>query len=251
MSKNTDYIYGLHTVRRLLQQAPERIIALFVQQGRNDSRLLEIIDNANALELRVEHLSSKELDKRVHEENHQGVVAECIVSTPLSEAAIPDLLEHNTSPLFLILDQIQDPHNLGACLRTADAVGASAIIAPRNQSVGLTPVVRKVACGAAETLPFIQVSNLARTLRTLRDAGVWIMGTTADASVSLFDADLTVAVALILGNEASGLRQLTVDLCDQLLYIPMQGLVESLNVSVAAGVCLFECYRQRTHTHRK
>jgi len=245
MAKNTDLIYGLHTVRRLLQHAPERIIAVFVQQGRSDNRLLELIDNAKALELRIERLSSKELGKLVAEENHQGIVAECIAAEPLSENALPQLLEQTASPLFLVLDQIQDPHNLGACLRTADAVGATAIIIPRDQSVGLTPIVRKVACGAAETIPLIQVVNLARCLRTLSAAGVWLIGTAADAPVSLFAANLTTPLALILGNEASGLRHLTTDLCDQLIYIPMQGAVESLNVSVAAGVCLFECYRQR------
>jgi len=246
MAKNTDFIYGLHTVRRLLQQAPERIIALYIQQGRTDSRLSELIENGHALGLAIHRVAGKQLDTLTQDESHQGVVAECITAQVLSEKALQPLLEAGqTTPLFLILDQVQDPHNLGACLRTADAVGVDAIIIPRAESVGLTPVVRKVACGAAETVPLIQTANLARTLRTLSEAGFWLTGTAADAPSSLYDTDLTVPLALILGNEASGLRQLTASLCDTLLYIPMQGAVESLNVSVAAGVCLFECYRQR------
>ena len=177
---------------------------------------------------------------------HQGVVARCRAVTVWQEDDLDQLLDGlSVPPLLLVLDGVQDPHNLGACLRSADAAGVHAVIAPRDRAVGLTPVVRKVASGAAETVPFIQVTNLARTLRTLKDKGLWTVGADAEGDGDVFSADLRGPTVLVMGAEGQGMRRLTREHCDLLVRIPMQGTVESLNVSVATGICLFEAVRQR------
>lgn len=239
-------VYGLHTVLALLQKAPDRIATLYLQQGRADRRTREILQLAEKSQVACQSMPRQMLDELVAGASHQGVVACCHTSVHYTEADIESFLTNLTEPAFLlILDQIQDPHNLGACLRTANAAGVHMVIAPKDRSVGITATVRKVASGAAESLPFIQVTNLARTLRKLRDQGIWIAGMAGEASQSLYKADLRGPIALVLGAEEKGLRQLTREHCDYLLYIPMLGAVSSLNVSVATGVCLFEAVRQR------
>lgn len=241
-----ELIFGIHAVTALLQKAPDHITHLYLQQERHDQRLQQIIDLANRYHVNQKLLSRVELDKLLPNANHQGVVACCISSVNYTEADIPQLLTDLTEPPFLlILDGVQDPHNLGACLRSANAAGVHMVIAPRDRAVGLTPAVRKVACGAAEVTPFIQVTNLARTLEFLKEQGIWLFGAAGDGKNSLYEAKLTGPLGLLLGAEEKGLRRLTREICDDLLFIPMFGSVSSLNVSVATGIFLFEAVRQR------
>jgi 23S rRNA (guanosine2251-2'-O)-methyltransferase len=239
-------IFGLHAVGALLQKHPERITRLCVNQERQDKKMTQLLQQAKAHHITIELISRQELDRITQSAHHQGIVAYYRKSALHTEADLENLVINAVTPPFLlILDGIQDPHNLGACLRSADAAGVDAVIAPRDKSVGITPAVAKVASGAAETVPFIQVTNLARTLTFLKDQGVWIYGAAAEATEDLFHAKLTGSVALVLGAEGSGLRRLTKDHCDVLLRIPMSGSVASLNVSVATGIFLFEVVRQR------
>ncbi|MCO4321884.1 23S rRNA (guanosine(2251)-2'-O)-methyltransferase RlmB [Aliidiomarina quisquiliarum] len=246
MSKKEE-VFGIHSVQAILTHAPERVVELFIQQGKED------IDNGNFLKLakqagvRPQFCQRKVLDSRCGAENHQGVLAVVTVKPQLTENDLPDLIENSkTAPLFLILDQVTDPHNLGACLRTADAAGVTAVIVPKDKSSKLTSVVRKVASGAAEVVPFIVVTNLARCLRELQEQGIWVIGTAGEATESLYSTKLTGPIALVMGAEDTGIRRLTRDICDELIAIPLQGTVSSLNVSVASGVCLFEAVRQRS-----
>lgn len=239
-------VFGLHAVRTLLKQHPQRASHLYLQKGRDDARIAELTQLAQAAGIRVEHRDGAELTRLAGGDRHQGA---CVLVKPaaaLGEGALDDLLDGlQAPPLLLVLDGVQDPHNLGACLRTADAAGANAVIVPRDRAAGLSPTVRKVASGAAETVPLIQVVNLSRTLRWLKERDVWIVGTDDEAPKSLYQTDLKGPLALVLGAEGPGLRRLTKENCDALVGIPMRGVVESLNVSVAAGVVLFEATRQR------
>lgn len=242
----TAVVFGLHAVRTLLQQRPERASLLVLQKGREDARATELMRLAQETGVRTEWRDGHDLDRLAGNERHQGACLQIRAMGPLGEGALDELLDRaSTPPLLLVLDGVQDPHNLGACLRTADAVGASAVIVPRDRAAGLTPTVRKVASGAAETMPLIQVVNLARTLRWLKERETWIVGADDEAAKSLFETQLTGALAIVLGAEGAGLRRLTRENCDVLVSIPMAGAVESLNVSVAAGVMLFEAARQR------
>lgn len=237
--------YGIHAVQALLEKTPEHVSSLFIAKGREDKRLKTILALAQEAGTSIEYVSRDKLDQLTNE-NHQGVIANTKKVAALSEAELPKFLEQLDHPPFvIILDGVQDPHNLGACIRTADAAGADCLIIPKDKAVGITPVVRKVACGAAEVLPIIQVTNLARTMRVLKDAGIWLYGAAGEAEQSIYDLSLTGAIALVLGAEGSGLRQLTRKECDGLMHIPMAGSVSSLNVSVATGVCCFEAVRQR------
>ena len=195
--------------------------------------------------IKNEPVSRQQLDKLTDNAVHQGVAAECHKAAEYHENDVDKIIDSTAKPLFLILDGIQDPHNLGACLRSADAFGVNAVIVPKDKSVGITPTVSKVASGAAETVPFIAVTNLARTLRNLKESGIWIFGAAGEATQTLYEADLTVPAGLVLGAEGQGMRRLTKEHCDVLLNIPMQGSVSSLNVSVATGIFLFETLRQR------
>lgn len=244
---NTSRLYGLHAVQTVLTQSPERIVTLWLDTARQDQRLQQLAELAKKAKVAVTWSERKALDRLAEEGQHQGAVAEIRGGGPRSEAFLEELLTSlQVPPLLLVLDGVTDPHNLGACLRTADAAGVHAVIAPRDRACGLNATVRKVASGAAETVPFVQVTNLARTLRTLRDNGVWVVGTALEgASGSLYQGRLTGPLALALGAEGQGLRRLTRENCDELVYIPMHGLVESLNVSVATGIALFEAVRQR------
>ena len=239
-------IFGLHAVRTLLQQRPERAALLILQKGRDDARINELMKLAQAKGIKTELRDSKELDRVAGDERHQGACLQIRSVGVLGEGALDDLLDaSSTPPLLLVLDGVQDPHNLGACLRTADAAGVTAVIVPKDRAAGLSATVRKVASGAAETVPLIQVTNLARTLRWLKEREIWIVGTDDQAPQSLYASKLTGPLAVVLGAEGTGLRRLTRENCDALVSIPMRGVVESLNVSVATGVLLYEAVRQR------
>jgi len=239
-------VYGMHAVRALLERRATAVRRVVVQAGRGDRRALELADHARALGVLVETRPAAELDALAAGGVHQGVVARVAPAAPLAEE---DLLMRlgagGRAPLVLVLDGVQDPHNLGACLRSADGAGADAVVVPRDRAVGLTPVVRKVAAGAAETVAFSQVTNLARFLRALKEQGLWVVGTDGEAETLHYAADLKGPLALVLGAEGSGMRRLTREHCDLVVRLPMQGAVASLNVSVAAGVVLYEALRQR------
>ncbi|MBP0048389.1 23S rRNA (guanosine(2251)-2'-O)-methyltransferase RlmB [Marinobacterium sp. AK62] len=239
-------IFGLHAVNSLLKRNPGRVRALLVQQGRQDDRLQEVLSQAEAQQVRVHEVPRAQLDQRAGGGRHQGVIAECEPLKALNEKALGALLDlAGPAPLVLVLDGVTDPHNLGACLRTADAAGVTVVIAPKDKSAPLNATVAKVACGAAEVVPYVQVTNLARTLQSLQSRGIWVTGTAGEADGSLYQTDLTGPQALVMGAEGKGMRRLTRENCDQLISIPMAGEVSSLNVSVATGVCLFEMVRQR------
>ena len=238
--------YGLHSVRMLIERHPERVRRVLLVGGRDAGRVAELRALASKAGVAVENADAAQLDRLAEGERHQGVVAELNPRSGDPETQLEQALEAaGTAPLLLVLDGVTDPHNLGACLRSADAAGVDAVIAPRDRAAGLTPVARKVAAGAAETLPFVQVVNLARTLRELKERGIWLVGTTGDADKSLYDLDLSGPTAIVMGSEGEGMRRLTRECCDELVRIPMAGAVESLNVSVATGVLLFEAVRQR------
>ncbi len=240
------YVYGVHAVASLLASRPQTVEALLVSSS-SEQRLAGVLEQARHAGIVIERLSRSELDGLLPHARHQGVAARTPGSScELPERALGDFLAALDEPaLLLVLDGVQDPHNLGACLRSADAAGVHAVILPRDRAAGITPVVHKVACGAVQTMPVFRVTNLARTLRALRAAGIWLFGASGDAGQSLYEADLQGPVALVLGSEGSGLRRLTRELCDYMVAIPMAGAVASLNVSVAAGVLLFEAVRQR------
>lgn len=245
--------YGIHAVDGLLRRRPGEVTRLCVLKGREDKRVQALLTLAANQGVRVDRVDKRALDSMAPG-RHQGVAAEVFagggdVTTIEQSWQEPDLLQAVDTAqgpcLLLILDGVTDPHNLGACLRSAEAAGALAVVVPRDKSASMTPVVQKVACGAAEVLPLVQVTNLARTLKALRELGVWVYGAAGEATESLYAQDLCAPVALVLGSEGKGLRRLTREGCDALVQLPMAGTVSSLNVSVAAGVCLFEAVRQR------
>jgi 23S rRNA (guanosine2251-2'-O)-methyltransferase len=244
---SSNFIIGIHAVRAALKHGRQRIDGMWFDAARNDRRLRQLLDQARAAGLQPEASDKAALDRLTAGANHQGIVAHGEMPASLGESALDELLGGlTTAPFLLVLDGVTDPHNLGACLRTADAAGVHAVIAPRDRASGLTPAACKVASGAAETVPYVQVTNLSRTLRHLqRVHRVFVVGTAAEAAAGLFDVDLAGPLALVLGAEGEGMRRLTGETCDQLVRLPMLGRVESLNVSVAAGICLYEALRQR------
>jgi 23S rRNA (guanosine2251-2'-O)-methyltransferase len=241
-----ELVYGLHAVDALLRQQPEQVQRLWLQDARKDKRIAAIIELAGNQGIALERLSREQLDDKV-QGRHQGVVAEVQPGErKWDEAALNQLLDSLDQPaLLLVLDGVTDPHNLGACLRSADAAGVHAVIVPKDKAADLTPTVRKVACGAAEVVPFVRVTNLARTLEGLKERGIWLFGAAGEADKSIYNNDLTSSMALLMGSEGAGLRRLTREACDYLVKLPMAGSVSSLNVSVATGICLFEVVRQR------
>jgi 23S rRNA (guanosine2251-2'-O)-methyltransferase len=241
---NIRLIFGFHAITSRLRQNPNSVKEIFLDSGRRDQRARDLIKLTEAQKIHLILCDGARLSAMSGGTSHQGVAAN--IDTTCNYIDIEDVLETLTEPaLFLILDGVQDPHNLGACLRVADAFGVNAVIAPKNRSVGLTTSVYKVASGAADSIPYISVTNLARTLRKLKEHGVWIIGTDANANSNLQLAKIDGPVAWVLGAEGEGMRRLTRETCDQLISIPMLGSVESLNVSVSAGICLFETCRQR------
>jgi 23S rRNA (guanosine2251-2'-O)-methyltransferase len=252
MVKRAEHVFGLHAVHSVLERSPERVSLLLALESRRDPRMQAILGLAELANVPVRRVDRAELDQRVPGVSHQGVLAQMRAASRLGGSQLDTFLKGPDRPPFLlILDGVQDPHNLGACLRTADAAGVDAVILPKDRSAPLNATVRKVACGAAETIPVLRVTNLARSLRTIRDAGIWLYGATGEAQRSLYEEDLSGPLALVLGGEGRGLRRLTREHCDVLLSVPMAGAVSSLNVSVAAGVCLFEARRQRQAAARK
>ncbi len=243
----SDLIFGFHAIQAALELPESRVMEVWLAEGRQDARAADMLLAAEAQQIRVQQVERQSLDELLPDAQHQGVIARCRPLTAGDEVQLFQLLDGlDTAPFLLILDGVQDPHNLGACLRTAEAAGVHAVIAPKDRATGLTHTVLKVSSGAAERLPFIQVTNLARVLRELQDRGIWIVGTSGDSEGPVYDASLTGPLAIILGAEGRGIRRLTREHCDHVVDIPMQGGAESLNVSVAAGVCLFEAVRQRS-----
>lgn len=243
----SEVAFGIHAVDSLLRRSPQRVLSLFIQTDRNDKRIQSLLTLANNQGVSVIRVPKSDLDTQITQ-RHQGVVA--VIEPASSEANLSerDLVSYLSSielPLVLVLDGVTDPHNLGACLRSADAAGVHAVVVPKDNSAELNATARKVACGAAETVLLVRVTNLARTLKVLKDAGLWVVGTTGEANTELYDQDLTLPIVIVLGAEGTGLRRLTTDACDFLVKLPMAGDISSLNVSVAAGVCLFEAVRQR------
>lgn len=238
-------IAGIHSVRGAIRRGGAGVDEVWLESRRRDRRLAELAELARGAGVRLRQVEAEEIEVAAPGINHQGALAWVSVAESRSEADLATILDGPGPPFLLILDEIQDPHNLGACLRTADAAGIQAVIAPRDNAVGLTPTVAKVASGAAESVPFVQVTNLARTLDTLKARGIWLVGLAGEAEADLYGIDLKGPIALVLGGEGRGLRRLTRERCDYLARLPMLGTVESLNVSVATGICLYEALRQR------
>jgi 23S rRNA (guanosine2251-2'-O)-methyltransferase len=238
-------LFGFHAITVRMKTAPKSVLELHVESNRRDARMRSFVDRAREADIKVVETDGERLDKMAGTSRHQGVVARVEhVAMPHSLDEVIESVEG--PPLLLVLDGVTDPHNLGACLRVADGAGAHAVVAPKDHAVGVNATVAKVASGAAETVPYLMVTNLARTLNELKDFDIRVIGTSDDAEQTLYDIDLTGPIAFVLGSEGDGMRHLTRKTCDQLVRIPMAGAVESLNVSVAAGVCLFEALRQRT-----
>lgn len=240
-----DLVYGLHAIRAVIDRAPERVLELWMAEPRHDARARELRARAQAAGLKVQTVGGDSLKKLAGDVSHQGAVAAIRPLKAWDEQGLASALSGLENPLLLVLDGVTDPHNLGACLRTADAAGVAAVILPKDRSAAVDSVARKVAAGAAEFVPVVTVTNLARALGRLKEGGIWVVGTDGEAEQSLYGADLDRPLALVLGAEGEGLRRLTRDTCDFLVRIPMSGQVESLNVSVAAGIALFEAGRQR------
>jgi 23S rRNA (guanosine2251-2'-O)-methyltransferase len=240
-------LFGFHAVLSRLRQHSASVQEILIDRDRVDARMKDLLNMAELAGVRTMQVERSRLDGMAGMNGrHQGVIAR-VVDTPIPYKDIHDILESDLKEpaFFLILDGVEDPHNLGACLRVADAMGVHAVIEPKDRAAGLNATVRKVACGAAETVPFIAVTNLARTIRELKEAGVFVVGTTMDAPSTLLNTKLEGPIALVLGAEGDGMRRLTQETCDALITIPMYGSVESLNVSVASGICLYEIRRQR------
>lgn len=243
----SEQLYGIHAVKSFLDRTPERVIEVYVLKGREDKRLQPLLNDLHHFGISVQFLNRQTLDNKANGEVHNGIIARVQPAKELNEHDLDQILANKQAPLLLVLDGVTDPHNLGACLRTADAAGVDAVIVPKDKSAQLTSIARKVACGAAEVVPLIRVTNLARTLREIQqEHNVWVIGTAGEATETLYQTKLTGAIALVMGAEGDGMRRLTRECCDQLVSIPMAGSVSSLNVSVATGVCLFEIVRQRS-----
>ena len=239
-------LFGIHAIQAALDYSPQKIQQIWVDGQRQDARLTQLLEELAKRGIKPEKTDRKKLDKMADGKNHQGIVAAVELPPMRSEDQLKhDLARLDSTPFYLILDQVQDPHNLGACLRTADAVGASGIIITKDNAVGITPTVCKVASGAAETVPVYQVTNLARVLRWLKQENVWIMGAAGETEQTVYSMKLDMPLAIVMGTEGTGMRHLTRQHCDFLVKIPMIGQVESLNVSVAAGVLMYEVFRQR------
>ncbi|SEG72808.1 23S rRNA (guanosine(2251)-2'-O)-methyltransferase RlmB [Vibrio hangzhouensis] len=242
---SNEFIYGIHAVKAVLERDPVRFVEAYVLKGRQDDRLMPVLNELNQMGVSIQQMNRKTLDDKARGANHQGIIAKVKPAKQLNENDLDDILAQHEQPLLLILDGVTDPHNLGACLRNADAAGVAAVIVPKDKSAPMTATVSKVACGAAETVPLIRVTNLARTMRAMQEKGIWIVGTAGEATHDIYQAKLSGSLAIVMGAEGDGMRRLTRETCDDLIKIPMAGAVSSLNVSVASGICLFEAVRQR------
>lgn len=245
MAQSHEWLYGIHALESILQREPHRILELFIAKGRDDERLHNIINLARKHRISVQFAQRKALDDKAQGEQHQGVLARAIAAKPLNENDLDAIITKADKPFLLVLDGVTDPHNLGAVLRSADAAGVDAVIVPKDKSATLNATVRKVACGAADVIPLIHVTNLARTLVDIQQQGVWVVGTAGEATQLVYECDMSGPLALVMGAEGKGMRRLTREKCDELIKLPMFGSVSSLNVSVATGICLYEVVRQR------
>lgn len=246
MRDHDNLVFGLHAVTAALRERPLRVLHLWLDRQRHDARMHRLVETAAAAGVGFEHVPKAALDRMLPGANHQGVIASVYARPAGGVGELQALLDGlEGPPLLLCLDGVSDPHNLGACLRTAEGAGVHAVIAPKDRAAGLTPVVRKVASGAAERLPFFQVTNLARSLDRLRQRGLWVVGAASEAEASCYDTDLRGPLIVVMGAEGRGLRRLTRETCDLLLRVPLAGAIDSLNVAVATGVLLFEARRQR------
>ncbi len=243
---SNELLYGIHAVEAALNHDAGNIVELYVESGQQNPRLKELSERARELGVKPHARDREAMDRMTGGARHQGVAARYRAPPPRSESELPALIEAaGADALFLVLDGVTDPHNLGACLRSAEGAGVTAVIVPKDKAVGITPTVRKASAGAADRVPFIAATNLARALRVLKDAGVWLTGLDGEAPQTLYSIDLKGPIALVMGSEGEGMRRLTREACDHLAHIPLRGSVESLNVSVATGVALFEALRQR------
>ncbi|MBF6058732.1 MULTISPECIES: 23S rRNA (guanosine(2251)-2'-O)-methyltransferase RlmB [Thiomicrorhabdus] len=242
---SSEVIYGLHAVEKFIKQSPQSVYSIRFVKGRLNGRQQALFDQAKALGLSPQFVAKTEF-KGFDEVNHQGVLAEVAKQADLTESDLQELVENTANPLVIFLDEVQDPHNLGAILRTADAVGVTAVVIPKHNSVGMNATVRKVASGAADNVKLIVVSNLVRTIKQLQSSGMWMIGLAGETDLTIYDQDLTGSIGIVMGAEGSGLRRLTKEACDHLAAIPMVGVVESLNVSVATGIAVYEAFRQRS-----
>lgn len=240
-----DVIYGLHAIEKFLKQSPEGIYSLSFEKGMLNKRQQSLFDQAKSLGIAPQFVAKSAFNALGG--NHQGVMAEVAKQKEMTEADLPAIFEAASQPLFVFLDEVQDPHNLGAILRTADAVGVDAVIIPKHQSVGMNATVRKVACGAAESVKLIVVSNLARSIKEMQQLGMWMTGLAGETDKTIYNQDFKGPVGIVMGAEGTGLRKITRETCDHLAAIPMVGVVESLNVSVATAVTLYEVFRQRNN----
>jgi 23S rRNA (guanosine2251-2'-O)-methyltransferase len=244
---DTRHLFGFHAVIARLRAQPQSVLSLYVGSARHDRRVRELIERAETAAVTVHVVDEARLEALAGNDKHQGVVA--VVAGGMPHQTLDDVLDNSAEPpLLLVLDGVTDPHNLGACLRSADALGAHAVVIPKDRAVGVNATVAKVASGAVETVPVITVTNLARTMRDLKERGVWLVAAEAEGKESLFDADLSGPIAWVFGGEGGGLRRLTRELCDRSVSIPLMGSVASLNVSVAAGICLYATRQQRSRT---
>ena len=241
---DNNLIFGLHSVKAAGEFHPENVLSAWVENT-NESKTSEIVSLLEQVGIKIQYVPKKTLDHMVEGSNHQGIVIKIRELPQLGENELYCLVDQTQNCFLLILDNVTDPQNLGACFRNADAAGVTAIVVPKDKSVGITGTVRKVASGAVEDVPFYQVTNLARTLKTLQEKGIWVVGTAGEADKLVYDSDLTGNVALVMGSEGTGMRRLTRDNCDELVKLPMNGSVSSLNVSVASGIFLYEVVRQR------
>jgi 23S rRNA (guanosine2251-2'-O)-methyltransferase len=241
-----DLLIGIHAVEAALQYDASHIVELYIESGAHNARVKELSDRARELGIKPHARDRAALDRMTGGARHQGVVARYDAPVPLAESELPRLVdEAGNGALFLVLDGVIDPHNLGACLRSAEAAGVTAVVVPKDRAVGITPTVRRASAGAADRVPLVAATNLSRTLKSLKEAGVWFVGLVGDVDASIYSIDLKGPIAIVLGSEGEGMRRLTREACDFLAKIPMRGGVESLNVSVATGIALFEALRQR------
>jgi 23S rRNA (guanosine2251-2'-O)-methyltransferase len=249
MAQTHEWLYGIHALTAVLEREPQRILEIYIAKGREDERLHTLINLARKNGLGIQFCNKKILDDKAQGESHQGVVARAQPAKALSENDLDEIITHaqnmGKAPFLLVLDGVTDPHNLGAVLRSADAAGVDAVIVTKDKSASLNATVRKVACGAADVIPLIQVTNLSRTLAELQEKAIWVVGTAGEAQQSVFDCKMNGPIALVMGAEGKGMRRLTRERCDELIKLPMHGTVSSLNVSVATGICLYEILRQR------
>jgi 23S rRNA (guanosine2251-2'-O)-methyltransferase len=249
MAQTHEWLYGIHALTAVLEREPQRILEIYIAKGRDDERLHTLINLARKNGLGIQFCNKKILDDKAQGESHQGVVARAQPAKALSENDLDEIITHaqnmGKAPFLLVLDGVTDPHNLGAVLRSADAAGVDAVIVTKDKSASLNATVRKVACGAADVIPLIQVTNLSRTLAELQEKAIWVVGTAGEAQQSVFDCKMNGPIALVMGAEGKGMRRLTRERCDELIKLPMHGTVSSLNVSVATGICLYEILRQR------